>query len=48
MKVMRLRSQETASGLKEYIVVGVASVCGEDYSCKGKVVSTPEEFLHAS
>ena len=37
MKVMQLRSQETASGRKEYIVIGTTSVCGEEVSCKGKV-----------
>ena len=37
MKVMRLRSQETVSGRKEYIVLGATSVAGEDIQCKGKV-----------
>lgn len=37
MKVMQLRSQETASGRKEYIVIGTTSVCGEEVQCKGKV-----------
>lgn len=37
MKVMQLRSQETASGRKEYIVMGTTSVCGEEVQCKGKV-----------
>ncbi len=32
-KVMRLRSQETLSGRKEYIVVGTR----EEFQCKGKV-----------
>ena len=37
MKVLRLRSQETLSGRKEYIVVGATTVCGEDVTCRGKV-----------
>jgi len=37
MKVMQLRSQETISGRKEFIVVGATSVTGEDAPCKGKV-----------
>ena len=37
MKVMQLRSQETVSGRKEFIVVGATSVTGEDAQCKGKV-----------
>ena len=37
MKVMSLRSQETMSGRKEFIVVGATSVCGEDFVCKGRV-----------
>ena len=37
MKVMQLRSQETASGRKEYIVMGTTSVSGEEMQCKGKV-----------
>ena len=37
MKVMQLRSQETVSGRKEFIVVGATSVAGEDAQCKGKV-----------
>ena len=37
MKVMQLRSQETASGRKEYIVIGTTSVCGEEVQCKGRV-----------
>ena len=37
MKVMRLRSQETLSGRKEYIVLGCTSVSGEDVGCTGKV-----------
>ncbi len=36
-KVMRLRSQETLSGRKEYIVVGTTIVTGEEFQCKGKV-----------
>ena len=37
MKVMRLRSQETLSGRKEYIVVGTMATFGEELSAKGKV-----------
>ena len=37
MKVMLLRSQETMSGRKEYVVVGATSVCGEDTPSIGKV-----------
>ncbi len=40
MKVMKLRSQETITGRKEFIVVGTTSVCGEDIQCKGKVNHT--------
>ena len=40
-KVMRLRSQETLSGRKEYIVVGSTIVTGEEFQCKGKVTSDP-------
>ena len=36
-QVMRLRSQETLSGRKEYIVVGSTIVTGEEFQCKGKV-----------
>ena len=39
MKVMQLRSQETMSGKKEFIVMGATSVCGEDSQCKGRVRS---------
>ncbi|XP_019849049.1 PREDICTED: cleavage and polyadenylation specificity factor subunit 1-like [Amphimedon queenslandica] len=38
MKVMRLRSQETLSGRKEYIVVGTMATFGEELSAKGKVL----------
>lgn len=38
MKVLRLRSQETLSGRKEYIVVGATTVCGEDVTCRGKIL----------
>jgi len=34
---MRLRSQETLSGRKEYIVVGSTVVTGEEFQSKGKV-----------
>ena len=37
MKVMRLRSQETLSGRKEFIVVGTMATFGEEVSTKGKV-----------
>ena len=37
MNVLALRSQETMSGRKEFIVIGSTSVCGEDIQCKGKV-----------
>ena len=37
MKVMQLRSQETASGRKDYIVIGTTSVGGEEVQCKGRV-----------
>ena len=45
MKVMQLRSQETASGRKEYIVMGTTSVCGEEVQCKGKVC-VPRKIVH--
>lgn len=38
MKVLRLRSQETLSGRKEFIVVGATTVCGEDVTCRGKIL----------
>ena len=37
MKVMPLRSQETMSGRKEYIVMGSTYICSEDSSNIGKV-----------
>ena len=37
MKVMLLRSQETMSGRKEYIVMGTTMVCSEETSSIGKV-----------
>lgn len=37
MKVMKLRSQETMTGRKEFIVMGTTFVCGESVQCKGKV-----------
>lgn len=37
MKVMKLRSQETVTGKKEFIVMGTTYVCGEGIQCKGKV-----------
>ena len=40
-KVMRLRSQETLSGRKEYIVVGTTIITGEEFQCKGKVGGQP-------
>ena len=39
MKVMLLRSQETMSGRKEYIVLGTTFVCSEDAASIGKVDS---------
>ena len=41
MKVLALRSQETMSGRKEFIVIGSTTVCGEDIQCKGKVRRAP-------
>jgi cleavage and polyadenylation specificity factor subunit 1 len=38
MKVMLLRSQETMSGRKEYIVAGATLVCGEDTPSIGKIL----------
>jgi cleavage and polyadenylation specificity factor subunit 1 len=38
MKVMRLRSQETLSGRKEFIVVGATVVIGEEVNAKGKLM----------
>ena len=38
MKVMLLRSQETMSGRKEYIVMGSTYICNEDSISIGKVV----------
>ena len=37
MKVMLLRSLETMSGRKEYIVMGTSTVCSEEVGSKGKV-----------
>ena len=37
MKVMQLRSQETLSGRKEFIVVGTTATYGEDIGTKGRV-----------
>ena len=37
MQVMQLRSQETLSGRKEFIVVGTTATYGEDISTKGRV-----------
>ena len=37
MKVMRLRSQETLSGRKEFIVVATTATFGEELNAKGKV-----------
>ena len=37
MKVMQLRSQETLSGRKEFIVTACTAMFGEDISTKGKV-----------
>lgn len=38
MKVMKLRSQETMTGRKEYVVMGTTYVCGEAVQCLGKVI----------
>ena len=38
MKVMLLRSLETMSGRKEYIVMGTTYICSEDTSNVGKVL----------
>ena len=40
MKVMSLRSQETLSGRKEFIVVATTTLYGEDLNSKGKVCIT--------
>lgn len=40
MKVMRLRSQETLSGRKEFIVVGTTATFGEEINAKGKVLAS--------
>lgn len=40
MKVLKLRSQETVTGKKEFIVMGTTSVCGEGVQCKGRVSHT--------
>ena len=45
MKVMLLRSQETMSGRKEYIVAGATLVCGEDTPSIGKV-SMQNRYVH--
>jgi cleavage and polyadenylation specificity factor subunit 1 len=37
MKTLLLRSSQTVSGLKSYLVVGTSSVHGEDHSCRGRV-----------
>ena len=37
MKVMSLRSQETLSGRKEFIVLGTTTIHGEDMNTKGRV-----------
>ncbi len=39
MKVMKLRSQETMTGRKEFIVMGTTTVCGEAVQSKGRVRS---------
>lgn len=41
MKVMRLRSQETLSGRKEFIVVATTATFGEELNAKGKVSIAP-------
>ena len=46
MKVIKLRSQETMTGRKEFIVIGSTSVCGEDTQCKGKVCTTTTDLSH--
>lgn len=36
---MKLRSQETMTGRKEFIIMGTTFVCGEGIQCKGKVTT---------
>ena len=38
MKVMNLRSQETITGRKPFIVIGTLTAHGEELSSRGKVV----------
>ena len=45
MKVLRLRSQETLSGRKEFIVLGATTVCGEDVTCRGKVGEVVNSYV---
>lgn len=44
MKVMRLRSQETLSGRKEFIVVATTATFGEELNAKGKVRIAPYHY----
>lgn len=46
MKVLKLRSQETVTGKKEFVLVGTSFVCGEGIQCKGKV-TTPTYHTHS-
>ena len=45
MKVMSLRSQETLSGRKEFIVVSSMVPHGEDFSAKGNVSVLSHDIL---
>ena len=38
MKVMDLRSQETVTGMKSFIVIGSSTAHGEELVSKGKVI----------
>lgn len=40
MKNITLKSEETVSGMKGFIVVGTTYVYGEDLPCKGRVSYT--------
>lgn len=40
LKSVNLKSEETVSGLKEFIAVGTTNVCGEEVACRGRVSMT--------